>query len=72
MLDGTAATHALGELDAVRSAIDEGRFAEAALRIELLEAGIAGRGSQVVDVWHRLLAVERARVENSVDASRPA
>jgi hypothetical protein len=72
MLDGTAATHALGELDAVRSAIDEGRFAEAALRIELLEAGIAGRDSMVVDVWLRLLAIERARVERSLGEPRPA
>jgi hypothetical protein len=72
MLDGTAAAHALGELDAVRGAIDDGRFAEAALRIELLEAGIAGRDQGVVDVWQRLLAVERTRVEQSLEASRPA
>jgi hypothetical protein len=72
MLDGTAATHALGELEAVRSAIDEGRLAEAALRIELLETGIAGRDATVVDVWQRLLAVERARVEQRLADSRPA
>jgi hypothetical protein len=72
MLDGTAAAHALGELDAVRSAIDEGRFAEAAMRIELLEAGIAGRDATVVDVWQRLLTIERARVERRLAESRPA
>ena len=42
MMDGTAADRALNELDAVRDAIDEGRFREAALRIELLERDIAG------------------------------
>jgi hypothetical protein len=72
MMDGTAATHALGELDALRSAIDEGRFAEAALRIELLESGIAGRDALVVDIWQRLLAVERTRVERSLGTSQPA
>ena len=72
MMDGTAATHALGELDALRSAIDEGRFAEAALRIELLESGIAGRDALVVDIWQRLLDVERTRVERSLGTSQPA
>jgi hypothetical protein len=72
MLDGTAATHALSELDAVRQAIDEGRFGEAALRIELLEAGIAGRDAAVVGVWQRLLAAERARVEHGLEEARPA
>ena len=77
MLDGTAADRALGELDAVREAIDEGRFSEAALRIELLEREIAGRDALVVDIWQRLLAAERARVEKATGqqesgTSRPA
>ena len=72
MLDGSAATHALRELDSVRTAIAEGRFAEAALRIELLERDIAGRDATVVGVWQRLLEVERARVEQGVGVSRPA
>jgi len=77
MLDGTAATRALTELDAVRDAIDEGRFGEAALRIELLERDIAGRDAVVVDIWQRLLAAERARVERGTgqqgsEESRPA
>jgi hypothetical protein len=62
MMDGTAATHAMRELDAVRSAIDEGRYDEAGLRIELLEREIAGRGAVVVDIWRRLLEVELARI----------
>jgi hypothetical protein len=77
MLDDTAATRALHELDAVREAIDEGRFREAALRIELLERDISGRDAAVVDIWQRLLAVERARVEHGTGehgsgSSRPA
>jgi hypothetical protein len=77
MLDGTAATRALSDLDAVRDAIDEGRFREAALRIELLERDIAGRDAAVVDIWQRLLATERARVAQGTDeqatgTSRPA
>jgi hypothetical protein len=76
MLDGTAATHALRELDAVRTAIDEGRYDEAGLRIELLERDIAGRDAVVVDIWQRLLAAERARVvqvSSQTDGeSRPA
>ena len=62
MLDDTAATHALRELDAVRTAVDEGRYDEAGLRIELLEREIAGRDAVVVDIWQRLLAAERARI----------
>ena len=65
MLDGSAATRALRELDAVRAAIDEGRYDEAGLRIELLERDIAGRDAVVVDIWRRLLAAERARIEQS-------
>jgi hypothetical protein len=65
VLDGSAATHALRELDSVRTAIDEGRFAEAALRIELLEQDIAGRDATVVGIWQRLLAAERARADHS-------
>jgi hypothetical protein len=72
MLDGTAATYALRELEAVRAAIDEGRYAEAALRIKLLEAGIAGRDAGVVGVWQRLLAAERARVDLGLNQARPA
>jgi hypothetical protein len=77
MLDGTAADRALSELDAVRDAIDEGRFSEAALRIELLERDIAGRDAVVVDIWQRLLVAERARLEHGAgeqgsEASRPA
>lgn len=72
MLDDTAATHALRELEAVRLAIDEGRYAEAALRIELLEAGIVGRDAAVVGVWQRLLAAERTRVEQGLREARPA
>ena len=77
MLDGTAADRALSELDAVRDAIDEGRFSEAALRIELLERDIAGRDAAVVDIWQRLLVAERARLEHGSgeqgsEASRPA
>jgi hypothetical protein len=65
MLDGSAATRALRELDAVRCAIDEGRHDEAGLRIELLEREIAGRDAVVVDIWRRLLAAERARIEQT-------
>jgi hypothetical protein len=72
MLDGSAATHALRELDAVRSAIAESRFAEAALRIELLERDIAVRDATVVDVWQRLLAAERARVDQGQGVPRLA
>jgi hypothetical protein len=76
MLDGTAAARALTELDAVRDAIDEGRFAEAALRIELLEGDIAGRDAVVVGIWQRLLVAERARLEHRAEqgseTSRPA
>ena len=72
MLDGTAATRALNELDAVRDAIDEGRFREAALRIELLERDLAGRDAVVVDIWQRLLAAERDRIDQSSEESRPA
>jgi len=72
MLDGTAATRALNELDAVRDAIGEGRFREAALRIELLERDIAGRDAVVVDIWQRLLAAERDRIDQSSEESRPA
>jgi hypothetical protein len=72
MLDGTAATRALNELDAVRDAIDEGRFREAALRIELLERDIAGRDAVVVDIWQRLLTAERSRIDQSSEESRPA
>jgi hypothetical protein len=77
MLDGTAANRALDELDAVRDAIDEGRFSEAALRIELLERDIAGRDAVVVDIWQRLLIAERARLdhgtgEQTSETSRPA
>lgn len=72
MLDGTAATRALNELDAVRNAIDEGRFREAALGIELLERDIAGRDVVVVDIWQRLLAAERDRIDQSPGESRPA
>ena len=77
MLDGTEASRALNELDAVRDAIDEGRFREAALRIELLERDIASRDAAVVGIWQRLLAAERARVDRGSDehgtgASQPA
>jgi len=72
MLDGSAASHALRELDAVRSAIDERRFAEAALRIDLLERDIAGRDAAVVDIWQRLLSAERARCAAGRAAQRPA
>jgi hypothetical protein len=72
MLDGSAAHHALRELDALRTAVDEGRYAEAALRMELLERDIAGRDASVVDIWRRLLAVERARVEARSEESRLA
>ena len=77
MLDGTAATRALNELDAVRDAVDAGRFREAALRIELLERDIAGRDAAVFDIWQRLLATERDRVEHGTgeqrsEESRPA
>jgi hypothetical protein len=72
MLDGTAAARALDELDAVRDAIDERRFREAALRIELLERDIAGRDAVVVDIWQRLLAVERGRLDDDSEESRPA
>jgi len=79
-MDGSAANHALRELDAVREAIDTGRreaidtgrYAEAALRIELLEQDIAGRDAAVVDVWQRLLNAERARVQQGQGVSRPA
>jgi hypothetical protein len=70
MLDGTAATRALDELDAVRDAIDEGRFREAALRIELLERDIAGRDAVVVDIWQRLLVAERARLDHGTGEQR--
>lgn len=72
MLDETAATRAVNELDAVRDAIDEGRFREAALRIELLERDIAGRDAVVVDIWQRLLAAERSRIDESSEESRLA
>ena len=72
MLDGSAANRALTELDSVRDAIDQGHFAEAALRIELLEHDIAGRDSAVVDIWQRLLASERARIDKQSGESRPA
>jgi hypothetical protein len=72
MLDGSAADHALAELDALRTAIDEGRFREAALRIELLEGQIVGRDTVVVDIWQRLLAAERVRAEQAEGTSRPA
>jgi hypothetical protein len=72
MLDGTAADRALNELDAVRDAIDERRFREAALRIELLERDIAGRDAVVVDIWQRLLAAERDRIDQPSEESRPA
>jgi hypothetical protein len=67
MLDGSAAHHALRELDALRSAVDEGRYAEAALRLELLEREIAGRDAAVVDIWRRLLTSEQARMEQLSD-----
>jgi hypothetical protein len=72
VLDHGEATRALKELDAVRAAIGEGRFHEAALRIELLEQDIAGRDALVVDIWQRLLATERARLEQGSEESRPA
>jgi hypothetical protein len=76
MLDGTAADRALHDLDVVRDAIGEGRYAEAAMRIELLERDIAGRDPAVVDIWRRLLAAERERVllgsGEHGGASRPA
>lgn len=76
MLDGTAATRALDELDAVREAIGAGRFREAALRIELLERDIAGRDAAVVGIWQRLLDAERVRIERDSEQqageSRPA
>ena len=76
MLDGSAAHHALGELDALRSAVDGGRYAEAALRMELLEREIAGCDAAVVDVWRRLLTSERVRMEQlsgqAPGESRPA
>lgn len=72
MMDGTAADRALTELDAVRDAIDAGRVREAALRIELLERDIAGRDAAVVDIWQRLLAAERSRIDESSGESRPA
>ena len=72
VLDDSEATRALHELDAVRAAIDEGRFREAALRIELLEQDIAGRDALVVDIWQRLLAAERSRLEDGSEESRPA
>jgi hypothetical protein len=31
--------------------------------MELLERGIAGRDAAVVDIWRRLLAAERSRIE---------
>jgi hypothetical protein len=67
MMDGTAANHALRELDAVRTAIEAGRHDEAELRIELLEREIAGRDAAVVDIWRRLLAVERGRIGRAAD-----
>jgi hypothetical protein len=63
MLDGSAAHHALRELDALRGALDGGHYAEAALRLELLEREIAGRDATVVDIWRRLLGSERVRME---------
>ncbi len=71
-MDGTAAQRALRELDTVRSAIDAGRVDEAALRIELLERDIAGRDAAVVDIWRRLLAAERSRIDVAAGESRPA
>lgn len=71
MLDGTAANHAAHELDAVRRAVDEGRYAEAALRIEVLEAGLTGRDPAVVDVWQRLLRAERARAADGERRAQP-
>jgi len=72
VLDDGEARRALKELEAVREAIGEGRFREAALRIELLEQDIAGRDALVVDIWQRLLATERARLEDGSEESRPA
>jgi hypothetical protein len=72
MLDGTAADRALNELDAVREAIEGGHFAEAVLRIELLEHDIAGRDASVVGIWQRLLAAERSRIDERSEESRPA
>ncbi len=72
MLDGSAADRALADLDAVRDAIEQGHFAEAALRIELLEQDIACRDAAVVGIWARLLAGERARIAQHSGESRPA
>jgi hypothetical protein len=72
MLDGSAADHALRELDALRAAIDEGRYAEASLRIELLERDLAGRDAAVVGIWQRLLTVERERIERRTGTSQTA
>ena len=76
MLDGSAATRAHAELDAVRDAIDAHRFAEARLRIEVLEQEISGRDAAVVDIWQRLLSAERARLADaasrSTETSQPA
>jgi hypothetical protein len=76
MLDETAAQRALDELDVVRAAISGGRYSEAVLRIELLERDIGSRDPAVVDIWRRLLAAERARVDQRPDqrpdTSRPA
>lgn len=72
MLDGSAASHALSELDAVRVAIDEGRYAEAALRIDLIEDGLSGRDEAVVGIWRRLLEAEKARIVEAQRFPRPA
>jgi hypothetical protein len=72
VLDGSAADRAFSDLDGVRDAIEQGHFAEAALRIELLEQDVAGRDGAVVDIWARLLAGERARIEHLSGTSRPA
>ena len=72
MMDGTAAARALRELDAVRTAIEEGRLDEAALRIDLLERDIAGRDAAVVDIWRRLLTAERTRIDHVSGTSRLA
>ncbi len=72
MLDGSAASHCLRELDAVRVAIDEARYDEAALRIELLEDGLVGRDATVVGIWQRLLDAEKARIAEALRVPRLA